>query len=183
MTTEQIGRDSAAIRRAVLAGALHPKYRGAYAVGHPRLSREGEWLAAVYAAGDGAAFTGFSGGKFWNISRFRQPTIQVATPKRRRPQPGFEIVPARLFPGEWLIRDAIPICNVPRILFDMSRTLMPEQIANVIHEAEFRKLFDLRAIRRTNPVLRKAIALHTSASAGTRSGLESPRVRGAALPR
>jgi hypothetical protein len=182
--TEQIGRDSAAIRRAVLSGALHPKYRGVYAVGHPRLSREGEWLAAVYGAGDGSALTGFSGGKFWKISRFREPAIQIATPKRRRPQPGFEIVPSRLLRGEWLVRDAIPVCNVPRILFDMSRTLMPEQVANVIHEAEFHKRFDPRAIRRTNPVLRAALALHANGSAGTRSGLEDrflKLIRGARL--
>ena len=31
----------------------------------------------------------------------------------------------------------------------------------MIHEAEY-KLFDPRAIRRTNPVLRQALALHTS---------------------
>ncbi|MDA0173326.1 endonuclease domain-containing protein [Solirubrobacter taibaiensis] len=58
--------------------------------------REGEWLAAVYAAGEGAALTGFSGGRYWQISRFPERTIQVAVPKRRRAQAGFEIVPARL---------------------------------------------------------------------------------------
>jgi hypothetical protein len=183
--TEQIGRDSAAIRRAVLAGALHPKYRGVYAVGHPRLSREGEWLAAVYAAGEGSALASFSGGQYWQISRFREPAILVATPRRRRPQDGFEIVPARLRKGEWLVRDAIPVCTVPRILFDMSRALLPEQLANVIFEAEFHKRWDPRAIRRTNPTLRKAIALHESGSAGTRSGLEDrflKLIRGAGLP-
>ena len=51
---------------------------------------------------------------------------------------------------------------------------MPEQVANVIHEAEFHKLFDPRAIRRTNPVLRQALALHASGSAGTRSGPRRP---------
>ena len=183
--TEQIGRDSAAIRRAVLSGALHPKYRGVYAVGHPRLSREGEWLAAVYAAGDGAALAGFSCGRYWMISRFPERTIQVAVPKRRRAQAGFEIVPARLLLGESLVRDAIPVCTVARALFDMSRELTPEQVANVIHQAEFHKRFTERAITRTTPVLRKALALHKSGSAGTRSGLEDrflKLIRGARLP-
>ena len=107
------------------AGRLFPKYRGVYAVGHPKLSREGEWLAAVYAAGDGAALTGFSGGRYWRISRFPERTIQVAVPKRRRAQAGFEIVPARLLLGESFVRDAIPVCTVARVLFDMSRELMP----------------------------------------------------------
>jgi len=160
-------------------------YRGVYAVGHPKLSREGEWLAAVYAAGDGAGLTGFSGGKFWNISRFREPAIQVAVPKRRRAQAGFQIVPTLLLPGESLIRDAIPVCTVPRILFDMSRTLTPEQLANVIHEAEFRKRFNRRAIKRLTKTLDRALELHASGSAGTRSGLEDrflKLIRGARLP-
>ncbi len=106
-------------------------------------------------------------------------------PKRRRAQAGFVIVPARLRPGESFVRDAIPVCTVARVLFDMSRTLLPEQVANVIHEAEFQRRFDERQIRRTNSVLRRAIALHKSGSAGTRSGLEDrflKLIRGARLP-
>jgi hypothetical protein len=183
--TAQLDATAPAIARAVAAGRLHPLYRGVYAVGHPRLSREGEWLAAVYGAGDGAALAGFSGGRYWRISRFREPAIQVAVPRRRRGQPGFEIVRARLLPGESLVHDGMPVCNVPRILFDLSRALLPEQVANVIHEAAFHHLFDERALRRTNPVLRKALALHRSGSAGTRSGLEDrflKLIRGAGLP-
>lgn len=183
--TEQLGLTSGGVGKRLANGSLHRLHRGVYAVGHAKLSREGEWLAAVYAAGDEAALAGFSGGKFWKVSRFWEPAIQVAVPKRRRAQAGFEIVPARLRRGEWLIRDAIPVCNVPRVLFDMSRDLLPEQVANVIHEAEFRKLFDERQIRRTNPVLRAAIALHKRGSAGTRSGLEDrflKLIRGARLP-
>lgn len=173
--TQQIGRDSAAIRRAVLDGSLFPKYRGVYAVGHPKLSREGEWLAAVYAAGDGAALTGFAGAAYWKISRFRARTIQVAVPKRRRAQPGFAVVPDRLLPDESFVRDAIPVCTVPRVVFDLSRELPPEQLANVIHEAAFIGRWEEPT--RTNPVLRRAIALHESGSAGTRSGLEDRFLR------
>ena len=82
--TAQTGATSQTLARAVARGELWPVYRGVYAVGHPRLSREGEWLAAVYAAGDGAALTGFSGGRYWRISRFPDRLIQVAVPKRRR---------------------------------------------------------------------------------------------------
>ena len=107
------------------------------------------------AAGDGAALTGFSCGKFWMFSRFRERTIQSPYQSDAARSPGSEIVPARLLLGQWLIRDAIPVGTVPRVLFDLSRELMPEQVANVIHEAEFHKLFDPRAIRRATPVLRK----------------------------
>jgi hypothetical protein len=185
VTTDQLGLTSGGIAKRLANGSLFRVYRGVYAVGHPKLSREGQWLAAVFAAGDGAALAGFSAGRFWNISRFREPAIQVAVPKRRRTQDGFESVPDLLRPGEWLVRDAIPVANVPRVLFDMSRSLLPEQLANVIHEAEFHKRFDARHVRRTNPVLRAALALHDSGSAGTRSGLEDrflKLIRGARLP-
>jgi hypothetical protein len=84
-----------------------------------------------------------------------------------------------------LVRDAIPVCTVARVLFDLSRSLRPEQVANVIHEAAFQRRFDPRTIKRTTPVLRKAIALYLSGSAGTRSGLEDrflKLIRGAGLP-
>lgn len=181
--TAQTGATSQTLGRAVLAGELYPVYRGVYAVGHPRLSREGEWLAAVYAAGAGAALTGFSAGRYWGISRFRERAIQVAVPKRRRAQEGFEIVPGLLLPGESFVRDAIPVCTVARVVFDMSRALTPEQLANVIHQAAYYKRWDEPT--RTTPVLRKAIALHNSGSAGTRSGLEDrflKLIRGPRLP-
>jgi hypothetical protein len=183
--TGQLGLTSGGVAKRVANGSLHRVYRGVYAVGHPKLSREGVWLAAVYAAGDGAALASFGAGRFWKVSRFKEPAILVAVPKRRRAQDGFEFVPDLLRPGEWLVRDAIPVCNLPRVLFDMSRSLMPEQVANVIHEAAFRRLYDPRQVRRTSSVLRAAMALHERGSAGTRSGLEDrflKLIRGARLP-
>ena len=66
----------------------------------------------MYAAGDGAGLTGFSGGRYWRITRFPERSIQVAVPKRRRAQAGFQIVPTLLLPGESFVRDAIPVCTV-----------------------------------------------------------------------
>ncbi len=182
--TVQTGATSQTLARAVARGELWPVYRGVYAVGHPKLSREGEWLAAVYAAGDGAGLTGFSGGKFWKISRF--PTRDPGRRAEAAPRTGgFQIVPTLLLPGESFVRDAIPVCTVARVLFDMSRELTPEQLANVIHEAEFRKRFNRRAIKRRTKTLDRALELHASGSAGTRSGLEDrflKLIRGARLP-
>ena len=43
-----LGRSGASSRDQ--AGTLHRVHRGVYAVGQPRLSREGRWVAAVLAA-------------------------------------------------------------------------------------------------------------------------------------
>ncbi|MDA0180971.1 hypothetical protein OJ997_11750 [Solirubrobacter phytolaccae] len=118
----------------------------------------------MHAEGDGTALTGFSAGAYWKISRFRERAIQVAVPKRRRTQPGFEIVPDRLLLGESLTRDAIPVCTVPRVLFDLSRELNVEQVANVIHAAAFIKRWNERAVTRRTPALERAIALYNSGS-------------------
>ena len=50
----QLGLSQRAIAEWVRTGRLHPLYRGVYAYGHTHLSRKGEWMAAVLAAGDGA---------------------------------------------------------------------------------------------------------------------------------
>jgi threonine/homoserine/homoserine lactone efflux protein len=55
LLTAGVGRG--AIARAVDAGRLRPVFRGVYAVGHVALRREGWWLAALLACGNGAALS------------------------------------------------------------------------------------------------------------------------------
>src|SRR3954468_11853287 len=86
----QMRVDSAVVRRAVAAGLLYPRYRGVYSV-VPNLTREGEWLAAVFAAGRGAGRTALNGAVLYEVSRFQPAGITVAVPTRRRPQ-GFGLV-------------------------------------------------------------------------------------------
>ena len=85
LRTPQLGLSRGGIKWRVDNGTLHRKYRGVYAYGHPRLSQKGEWLAAVFAAGDGAALAALSAGGVLGVSRFRETTIHVITPLQRRP--------------------------------------------------------------------------------------------------
>src|SRR6476620_10387924 len=51
------GLTRAAISKRARSGRLHRVYRGVYAVGHAGLSREGRWMAAVLACGEGAVLS------------------------------------------------------------------------------------------------------------------------------
>jgi hypothetical protein len=65
-----LGLDTSAVAKRVARGTLHRRYRGVYVVGQPTLSPEGEWLAAVFAAGPGAALSHRLAGRVHGVSRF-----------------------------------------------------------------------------------------------------------------
>ncbi len=182
------GLDRSAISRRVRAKRLHRLYRGVYAVGHPGLSDKGQRLAAVFACGDGAALAHLHVASVWNVSRFACPTyIDVVVPRRCRVSGPIR---AHECPGldrrDVTIHQRIPVTSVARMLVDLSDLLTPFQLANVIHEAAFRGLFSVTATReamaRANgrhhlKRLERAIELHLSGSAGTKSKREDTFLR------
>ena len=87
ITTAQLaarGLGYAAVSRRVAAGRLHRRHRGVYSVGHARLSQEGQWLAAVLAAGEGAALSHLAAARLWNVWRRAVRGIDVLAPRRRQ---------------------------------------------------------------------------------------------------
>jgi predicted transcriptional regulator of viral defense system len=125
------GLTSAAIAKRVKAGRLHPQYRGVYAVGHNRLSQQAKWLAAVLAAGKGAALGHQAAVRHWNVWRRKTTAIDVVVPTPRRPRKGFTLHRARnLNPKDVTIYQGIPVTTVPRTLVDLSATLTSHQLAN-----------------------------------------------------
>ena len=179
LTAKQLELTSGAITKRVRAGTLHRVHRGVYAVGHPRLSERGKYMAAVLAAGKGAALSGLSAAALWNAWRRPVRDIHVLAPRHRRPQPGFRLHTTRhLDPRDVTTVDGIAVTTVARTLVDLTDVLTPHQIANVIHEAAFHELFDRKATReamaRANgrPNLNRLEQALETNGAGTRSGLE-----------
>jgi predicted transcriptional regulator of viral defense system len=66
------------IVRRTEAGRLHRKYKGVYAVGHPNLSLEGEFLAAVKACGPGVVLSHFSAAALWGMVEWDGRRIEVS---------------------------------------------------------------------------------------------------------
>jgi very-short-patch-repair endonuclease len=76
------------ISRRVGTGRFHWKYRGVYAVGHPNLPLEGEFLAAVKACRPGAVLSHFSAAALWEMVEWDGRDIEVTicdtTPRAHR---------------------------------------------------------------------------------------------------
>jgi very-short-patch-repair endonuclease len=173
---------------------LWPKYRGVYAYGQPHLSREGEWMAALLAAGDGAAMAGMCSATKLRITKLVPREIEVIVPGQRRAQAGFRLRTCRnLSPRDIVIVDRIPVTTVPRTLIDLSDEKDAEDLASMIHEAAYLGIFSLEAMHasmrrakgRNLRALQAALDMHLTGSAGTRSRLEKRfrrLVKGAGLP-
>jgi very-short-patch-repair endonuclease len=194
LRSDQIGLSRAGIAEWVRTGRLHPKYRGVYAYGHPNLSREGRWMAAVLAAGAGAALASLTAVFLYRLIRFEPRTIHVIAPKQRRAQAGFRLHSCRnLSPRDVTVVNGIPVTTLPRTLVDLTDVMDADDLANVIHEAAFKRLFSETATRaamarapgRKLRVLEEALRLHNAGSAGSKSRNEKRFLRlvtGAGFP-
>jgi very-short-patch-repair endonuclease len=89
--------------------------------------------------------------------------------------------------------NGIPVTTIPRTLVDLTDVMDAEDLANVIHEAAFLKLFSEPATReamarapgRKLSLLEEALRLHNAGSAGSKSRNEKRflrLIRGAGLP-
>jgi predicted transcriptional regulator of viral defense system len=163
ITTAQLvqsGLTYSGISKRAAKGRLHRKYSGVYAVGQPRLSQQGEWIAATLACGLGAYLASLNAAVHMKLWRRRVTGIHVLMPRGRRTPRGVHArTYRRLDLLDVTVRDGIPVTTVPRTLVDLSDLLTPHQLANVIHEAAFRKLFDERAVR---AAMTRANGRHTS---------------------
>src|SRR4051812_11426210 len=82
----ELGYSRHAIDHRIARGQLHPARRGVFAVGRPRLTRYGEWMAAGLAAGPGGVLSPHSAAALWGIGRERGTEIHLSVPAPRRPR-------------------------------------------------------------------------------------------------
>jgi very-short-patch-repair endonuclease len=116
------GLSPKAISRRVQAGRLHRLYRGVYAVGHTNLSREGRWLAAVFACGEGAVLSHENAAHLLGISPTSPSTIHVTVPATsgRTKRRGIRLhYSTTLTPADTTQRHNIPVTTHARTLADL----------------------------------------------------------------
>jgi very-short-patch-repair endonuclease len=110
------------ITRRVEAGRLHRLHRGVYAVGHTDLTREGRWLAAVFACGQGAVLSHESAAHLWKLSPTCPPLVHVTVPgtNGRRKRPGIRLhYSTTLTSKDATLRRNIPVTTQERTLRDL----------------------------------------------------------------
>ncbi|MDA0142053.1 DUF559 domain-containing protein [Solirubrobacter deserti] len=174
---------------------LHRLYRDVYAVGHTALSREARWLAAVFAAGEGAALCRRSAVALLALDRWAPNVPEVLVPRPHRAITGIKLHTARRLDSRDVTTvDGIPVTNVPRVFVDLSDGSSPRS-SRATSTRPFRGILDLGAIRRAMAratghrhldVLECAIDDWLAGSAGVRSRGELAfrrAVAAAGLPR
>jgi very-short-patch-repair endonuclease len=134
-----VGVTQRAVARRVQSGRLHRIHRGVYAVGHRRLSKEGSWLAAVLACGEGAVLSHRSAAGLWNLLPASPGIIDVTVPGAggRRKRRGIRVHRSRtLLPSHCTLHNAIPVTKPARTLEDLRRVTTPDEFRAAVRQAE-----------------------------------------------
>lgn len=145
-----LGYTSRAIEHRLKTGRLHPVRRGVYAVGREEFSREGEWMAAVLACGEGAFLTHLSAGALYGICAERPGRIEVAVRDangRRHPDIRVRRRPAVIDREVVMVR-AIPVTSPVQTMIDLATVQGPRHLLRSINEADKLDLIDAESLRR-----------------------------------
>jgi very-short-patch-repair endonuclease len=135
----EAGLDKSAVKRRALTGRLHPIHRGVYAVGHPHLSAEGRWMAAVLAYGTGAVLSHRAAASAWRLlpDQLSAP-IDVSVPsdtgKKIRHGIRLHRCPS-LEPKAVTRHRRIPITTPARTIIDLGKVASPADVRRARRQA------------------------------------------------
>jgi very-short-patch-repair endonuclease len=174
-----VGRS--AIDRALSSGRLHRVHAGVYSAVAPELlTEEGQLLAAVLGAGDGALLSHGTAAWRWRIIPAPPSLIQLAVPRARARLAGVLLVEGRrLRPGDVTINGRFPSTTPARTLLDLATRYNGHALLRALAEAECHH--DLRpadvegTLRRGHPGsanLRAALHEHAPGHGEMKSQLE-----------
>lgn len=173
-----LGLSDQGIGRRVEDGRLHRVHRGVYAVGHPSLTIEGRFFAAVATLGEGAVLSHLSAAVLWRLRPARGPRIDVTVPSRggRSRRRAVIVHRAPLAASDVTTRNGIPVTTPARTLVDLADVLPRRQLERALDEAAYLRL-DLGGLeplpgRRGSRLLAGVLARHDPGSTRTRSELE-----------
>jgi very-short-patch-repair endonuclease len=138
----EFGFSPGAVENMVRRGRLHRIYRGVYAVGHARISRNGRFMAAVLACGDRALLSHRSAGWLWGL-RFDYWRVEVTAAGGPKP---IVVHRTRRHPSG-TTRDAIPVTSLGRTLVDLADVVTTSRLERAFEDAERLELLDVADVQ------------------------------------
>ena len=175
----ELGVGRGAIEHRVQRRRLHAVGPKVYAVGHPVLSREARWMAAVLAGGRRAVLSHWSAASLWGIRSGSGPLSHVTVPRRRRSNEAITFHFADLPEDEVSEQDGIPVTVPGRVILDLGPFVSLPSLTRAVEQIErmgiaagpsIQELLDRYPRRAGTPKLRR---LATEPLAVTRSELEA----------
>jgi len=142
-----LGLSTDSIDRRKAAGRLYPLYRGVYAVGHSVLSREAHWMAAVLACGHEAVLSHRSAAAHWGIRGYSGAYVDVTSLSKAKSRGSICRHCARLLPDEVTKHEGIPVTSASRTLFDLSGTLVPQDLESALRQSEHLRLYSSLSLK------------------------------------
>ena len=175
------------IQHRIDRGWVHVVFRGAYAVGHRRISWKGRFRAALLSCGPDAMLSHWSAIRWHNIKRWAGGDIHVTVPGggREDRQPGLVIHRVRnLRDADKAVVDGLPVTSVARTLLDMAAILRRTTLDGLLEAADEAKLLDVAKChavrgrgRAGSKALKRALLLYEPIPGWTRSRLEKRAYR------
>jgi predicted transcriptional regulator of viral defense system len=152
-----LGLSKSAVSRRARGGRFHRIHRGVYAVGHPKLTGYGHWMAAVLACGPRAVLSHRSTAGLWGVrpDNRRKSDVSVPSPSARTKQ-AIEIHRSvTLTADDVTTVEGIPCTTLARTLVDLGDVVNRRAVERAVEQAEVLRLFDLheaqRAMERAGP--------------------------------
>jgi very-short-patch-repair endonuclease len=141
------GVSATTVKSWLRTGRLHRVFQGVYAVGHPLITREERWLAAVLACGPGAALSHLSAAALWGLIAADGEAIDVTVARGRKGHGGIRAHRRRTAP-EAAVHRGIPTTSVAHTLLDLATTFTPAHLERALGEAQLLPFFAEDELRR-----------------------------------
>jgi Transcriptional regulator, AbiEi antitoxin/Protein of unknown function (DUF559) len=146
---QSLGLSRSAVSKRARNGRLHRVHRGVYAVGRPRLTQHGHWMAAVLTCGPRAVLSHRSAAALHGLRPDNRPSSDVILPgQSATSRPRIDVHrSSTLDASNVTIVDGIPCTTVARTLVDLGDVVNRRAVERAVDRAELLRLFDLGAVR------------------------------------
>jgi predicted transcriptional regulator of viral defense system len=143
-----LGYGKEAIAHRLATGRLHPIGRGVYAVGRPRITRRGEWMAAVLACEPNSHLSHLSAARLYELLPDDAATIHVSVPRSSAiRRPGITVHRRALHRRDRATHAGIPVTSLPCTLVDIAPHASRARLERAVNEADRLELVDPEQLR------------------------------------